>query len=307
MGRLGATLARAAGRRLAGGLLLAALVATACFAALHALPGDLAAHAAAARFGDDRLSAAAIEALRTGAGLDAPLPVQYGRWMARLLMGDPGRSLLTGQPVLTELLPRLRTTLAVGGLAAALALLLALPLGIAAGRRPGARLDRWSAAAGALLASTPAFVAGSLLLALVAVRWRLLPPDGWVLPAATLAAVLLPGLVRVVRHGTASVAAAPDARFARMRGVPAWRVALHIQARPALLPLAAYGPTLAMQLVEGFVTTELVFNLDGVGTLLVRSVLGRDLPTVMGAGIAFVLLLTAAVALADALRAALSP
>ncbi len=300
-------LVAAATARIGQGLLLAGLVATVCFAALHALPGDLALHAAAARYGDDRLGAGGIAAMRALAGLDAPLLTQYGRWMSRLLHGDAGRSLLTGQPVLAELLPRLRLTLTVGAMAAAAALLASLPLGIWAGARAGRLVDRVSAITAALLASTPSFVLGTLLVALLAVQWRLLLPNGRLLPVLTLALALLPGLMRVVRHGVAAVAAAPDARFARMRGVPAWRVALYVQARPALLPLIAYLPVLAMQLVEGFVTIELVFNLDGVGTLLVRAVLGRDLPVVMGAAIAFVLLLALATALADALRAVLVP
>ncbi len=297
MGLLAPTLARAA-----QGLLLAALVATACFAALHALPGDLALHVAAARFGEDRLGPAGIAAVRAAAGLDAALIDQYARWMTRLLAGDPGRSLLTGRPVLEELLPRLRTTLAVGGLGAAIALLAAIPLGILAGARAGGRIDRASAAIAACLASTPSFVVGALLIAALAVQLRWLTPAGWTLPAVTLALALLPGLMRVARHGVAAVAHAPDATFARMRGVPRWRVALLIQARPALMPLVAYLPVLAMHLVEGFVTIELVFNLDGIGTLLVRALLGRDLPVVMAAAIAFVLLITLATTLADTIR-----
>ena len=296
---------RSASLRIGQGLLLAALVASACFAALHALPGDLALHAAAARYGEDRLGPAGIAALRAAAGLDAPLVEQYGRWMGHLLTGDPGRSLLTGRPVLDELLPRLRTTLAVGGLGALLALLAAVPLGVVAGARAGGRLDRASAGVAACLASTPSFVVGTLLVALLAVQWRVLAPGGWTLAAVTLAVALLPGLMRVVRHGVAAVAQAPDATFALMRGVPRWRVALMVQARPALLPLVAYLPVLAMHLVEGFVTIELVFNLDGVGTLLVRALLGRDLPVVMGAAIAFVLLLAVVTAAADGLRGAL--
>lgn len=299
--------------RLVQAAAVAALVATACFAGVQALPGDLALHAAAARYGEDRVTVANTELLRRQAGLDRPVAAQYAAWMGRLALGDPGRSVLTGKPVLDELVPRLDVTLRVGAAAAVLALLLALPLGIAAGLAPGGAVDRGAAVLAALTASAPSFVAGTLLVALLAVRLRWLPTSGTgtpahlVLPAVTLALALLPGLARVVRHAVAGVAHAPYTVFARMRGVPGWKVALRVAARPALVPVAAYLPVLAMNLIEGFVTVELVFNLDGVGTLLVRSLLGRDLPVVMGAGIAFVLLMAAANAATDVLLRLLDP
>lgn len=299
--------------RLAQAALVAILVASACFAGLQALPGDLALAAAAARYGDDRVSAGNIEILRREAGLDRPILAQYGSWMRRFAAGDLGRSLLTGKPVVAELAPRLALTLRIGGLAAALALLLALPLGVAAGLAPGGRLDRAIASLAALLASAPTFVAGTLLIAWLSIRLRWLPPTadgsaaGLVLPVTTLALSLLPGLARVARHAVASVARAPFTTFARMRGVPISAVALRVAARPALVPIVGYCPVMAMQLLEGFITVELIFNIDGVGTLLVRALLGRDLPVVMGAGIAFVLLLMTANVVTDVLLRLLDP
>jgi len=299
--------------RLGQAAVIAVLVASACFAGLQALPGDLALAAAAARYGDDRVSAANVEILRREAGLDRPIALQYASWMTRFAGGDLGRSLLSGKPVVAELAPRLSITLQVGGLAAAVALLLALPLGVTAGLAPGGRLDRGIAAVAALLASAPTFVAGTLLVAWLAIRLRWLPPTadgsaaGMVLPATTLALALLPGLARVTRHAVAGVARAPFTAFARMRGIPIWSVALRVAARPALVPVVAYLPVLAMQLLEGFVTVELVFNVDGIGTLLVRALLGRDLPVVMGAGVAFVLLLMTANMATDILLRLLDP
>ena len=293
--------------RLAQAGVVAVLVATACFAGLQALPGDLELSVAAARYGDDRVSAANVEIVRSEAGLDRPILVQYAAWMTRFAQADLGRSLLTGKTVTAELMPRLGVTLRIGGLAGGIALLMALPLGIAAGLSPGRWPDRGIAAFAAFLASAPSFVAGTLLIALFAIRLRLLPPvatgtaAGMVLPAATLALALLPGLARVVRHAVAGVARAPFTVFAQMRGVPAWSVAWHVAARPALVPVVAYLPVLAMHLLEGFVTVELVFNLDGIGTLLVRALLGRDLPVVMGASMAFVVLLMVANLVADIL------
>jgi peptide/nickel transport system permease protein len=300
-------LTRALLERVAQALAVAWLVATACFVGLQAMPGDLALAAAAARYGDDRVNAANVEILRRDAGLDRPILVQYAAWMARMAEGDLGRSVLTGRKVAAELAPRLGVTMRVGGLAGGLALLLALPLGVAAGLSPGRFLDRAVAGGAAFSASTPSFVAGTLLIALLSIQLRWLPPTangtgaGLVLPAVTLSLALLPGLARVVRHAVASVARAPYTVFARMRGVPLWSVAWRMAARPALVPVVAYLPVLAMHLLEGFVTVELVFNLDGIGTLLVRALLGRDLPVVMGAGVAFVGLLMVANIVTDIL------
>ena len=306
-------LIRAVLSRLVQAVIVALLVATACFAGLQALPGDVALSAAAARYGDDRVSAANVELLRRDAGLDRPILVQYAAWMGRLAGGDLGRSMLTGRKVVAELAPRLAVTLRIAGLAGGLALLLALPLGIAAGLRPGRLLDRAIAAFAALLASAPSFVAGTLLVAWLSIQLRWLPPTangsvaGMVLPAITLALALLPGLARVIRHAVASVSRADYTVFARMRGIPLWSVAWHVAARPALVPVVAYLPVLAMHLLEGFVTVELVFNLDGIGTLLVKALLGRDMLVVMGAGMAFVGLLMVANMVADILLRLLDP
>lgn len=310
---MGLSLARLLAARLAQAGLVALVVATLCFAALQALPGDLALRVAAARFGEDRVSAAMVEALRAEAGLDRPVLLQYGAWLADLARGRFGRSLVTGQPVLAEVAPRLGLTLRVGALGLLAALLLALPAGLAAGRRPGGWLDRGVAALAALLASAPSFALGGVLVVLLSVRLRWLPVAGdatpWhlVLPVVTLAAALAPGLARVARHGMAEAHGAYATQFARMRGVAPWRIGLRVVARPALVPVVAYLPVLAMQVTEGFIAIEMLFNLDGIGQLLIRSLMARDLPVVAALGLVFALLLGAATLLAELSLRAMDP
>jgi peptide/nickel transport system permease protein len=296
-------------RPLSGRLLQAALVAlavaTLCFAALQAMPGDLALRVAAARYGEDQLSNAMIDDLRHAAGLDRPLLVQYVDWLGAVATGRVGHSLVTDKPVLTEIAPRLEVTLLVGGLGMLVSLALAVPVGVAAGCMAGSRLDRAAASAAAALASVPSFVLGSLFVAMLAVRLHWFPVAGsdttasLILPGLALGCALAPGLSRVVRHGVAAAAAAPYTRFARMRGMGRWRVASGVAARPALVPILAYFPVLAMQFLEGFVAIELVFNLDGIGSLLVRSLLARDIPVVMTAGILLALMLAVVTAMTD--------
>jgi peptide/nickel transport system permease protein len=297
--------------RLLQAAVVAVAVATLCFVALQAMPGDLALRVAAARYGEDQLSNALIDQVRHAAGLDRPVLVQYADWLGAAASGRVGRSLVTDRPVMQEIAPRLHVTLAVGGLGALLAVALALPAGIASGVAAGSRLDRAVASAAALLASVPSFVLGSLLVALLAVRLHWLPVAGsdtaaaLLLPAVALGCAMAPGLSRVVRHAVATAAAAPYTTFARMRGAGRWRVAIGVAARPALVPILSYVPVLAMQFLEGFVAIELLFNLDGIGLLLVRSLLARDIPVVMTAGILLALMLAAVTAATDvALRLA---
>ncbi len=277
--------------------LVALAVATFCFAALQAMPGDQAVRIAVGRYGEGTLTQATLAGVRRSAGLDRPVAARYAAWIAAAATGRFGRSLVTDRPVLQEVLPRLGVTVQVGLLGTAVAVLLAVPAGAAAGGSAGSRLDQVVISIAALFASMPAFVLGSLLVAGFAIRLHWLPVAGngtaasLVLPAAALGCGLAPGLARVVRHGVASVLRAPYARFASMRGVPAWRVAISVVARPALLPVLAYAPVLAMQVLEGFIAIELLFNLDGVGLLLVRSLFARDIPVVMVAGIAVTALL----------------
>ncbi|MCQ4162040.1 ABC transporter permease, partial [Roseomonas sp. GC11] len=194
------SLSAALAGRLAQALLVALVVGTLCFAALHALPGDLALRVAAARFGEDRANPAMVEALRAAAGLDRPLWQQYAAWLLDLARGRLGASLLTGRPVWEEIAPRLALTLHVGGLALLLALLLALPAGALAGWRPGGLWDRVVTALAAFFAALPSFALGGVLVAVLAVRLRWLPVTGGTSPAAallpvlTLAAALAPGL-----------------------------------------------------------------------------------------------------------------
>lgn len=115
----------------------AVVLATLCFALVHALPGDTALRIAAAQMGDDRLTPEVADRIRVEEGLDRPLLHQYAAWMGRLARGDLGRSLITRKPVTQELEQRIRVSLPLAGLGWLLSYVLALPLGFAAGFWPG--------------------------------------------------------------------------------------------------------------------------------------------------------------------------
>jgi peptide/nickel transport system permease protein len=297
--------ARILAARLLQAVATALVLATLCFAFVHALPGDAALRIAAARMGEDRLTEAAVARIRQEEGLDRPLLLQYAHWVGRLAQGDFGRSLVTRQPVLDTLFEHARFTLGLGLAGWALSYLLALPIGVAAGMRPGRWLDRATQGLAVLLASTPTFLIGIGLISVFALSLRWLPPAGYrtgwhmVLPALTLALGLAAYSVRVIRNAVVDVRAAFFMTFAEMRGLsPAGAFRRH-GVRNAAVPVVTFMALQMGYVVDGFVVIETLFNYPGLGDLLVRSLLARDIPMIMGAGILIGLMFALANLVAD--------
>jgi peptide/nickel transport system permease protein len=287
---------RLLGTRATQAALTAWLLATLCFAFMHALPGDTALRLAAARLGEERVTIETAERIRREEGLDQPFVVQYAHWLGRLARGDLGRSLVSRQPVWQELADHGRFTLGLGALGWALSYLIALPLGIACGFRPGGWFDRLTNAFAVALASLPAFMVGIGLIFLFALSLRWLPPAGFrtpahmVLPALTLALGLAAFSVRIVRNAVVEVRGAFYMTFARIRGRSATSAFRHHGIRNAAIPVATFAALQFAYLVDGFVVVETLFNYPGLGDLLVRALLARDIPVVMGAGLVIGLL-----------------
>jgi len=258
--------------RLAQAVGVAVAVAALCFALLHLLPGDLALEVAAARY-EDRLTPASIELVRRGGG------------------GDLGRSLVTRKPVAEELAYHFRYTLSLGAAGLALSYVIAIPLGVAAGLRPGGWIDAATAVFSAACASTPTFLIGLALISLFALQWRWLPPAGFgelrhmVLPTLTLAFGLAAFSTRILRNAVAETWASFHMQFARLKGLRESRVALSHGVRNASIPVVAFMAVQMTLVIDGFVVIETLFNYPGVGDLLIRALLARDLPVVQGAGI----------------------
>ncbi|HEY1873140.1 MAG TPA: ABC transporter permease subunit, partial [Steroidobacteraceae bacterium] len=212
-------------------------------------------------------------------GLDRPLPVQYLHYLRALAHGDFGPSLRQRDFTVSELIERgLPLSAALGLCAIVLALITAIPAGIAAAlwRRPGA--DLAIAAMGALGVALPSFVTGPLLALVFGVHLRWLPVAGWqagtprylVLPVLTLALPLAAALSRLTRASLLEVLRTPFVRSARARGLGEARVLWRHALRPALLPVASYlGPAIAF-VVTGSLVVEAVFGLPGTGRYLVQ-------------------------------------
>lgn len=269
-------------RRLTASLPVILGVATLVFALIHAVPGD----PAEAMLGETA-SATDLAALRSSLGLDQPLWVQYGHYLARLAHADLGTSFRFNTPVVEEIGTRIGATAELAAAAMVVAIVISLPLGVAGALYRGGPVDRATSVASLLGISVPVFWLGPLLALVFGVEFGWLPISGrgtWaqlVLPALTLGAALAAALARMTR---ASVGAELDERYvaaADARGLRRSRVVLHAF-RNGLIPVVTI---LGLQLglvLTGTVITETIFAWPGVGRLLITAIYGRDYPLVQG-------------------------
>lgn len=300
-------------RRALQALAIALLVGTLCFFMVRALPGDIAYRIAASRYGYDLVSVAAAEAVRAELGLDRPLWQALAIWLGDLLRLNFGQSLVTSDPVIEEIAHQLGHTALLALTAVALAALLGVPLGLAAGLRPGTWFDRASLALAVIFRATPPFLLALLLMLLVAVQLGALPVAGhgepahlW-LPALTLALGLAAGLCRVSRAAMRAVAASPAFEFARTKGLNDVQALWRHGVRNAAIPIVAYLGVNAVFLIEGTVVVETLFAWPGIGHALVHAIFARDVPMIQGTALMMALLFVAMNWAADLACAALDP
>ena len=279
-------------RRLLLALPVLLLVSVGIFSLVHLAPGD----PLTAILGEERADPQVIAVLEARLGLDQPPPIQYLRWLGRVVQGDLGYSFYLRQQVGQVILDRLPVTLQLAAMAVVLSLLLALPLGILSATRRGSWLDLLSSTLAAIGSSMPAFWLGVLLILVLAVQYRLLPPYGYVrptddllgnlksliLPSITLAAGYTAVLSRLIRASLLDVLGEDYIRTARSKGLRERIVIAQHGVRNALLPVITVVGLETGRLLGGAVVTETIFALPGIGRLAVDSVLSRDFQTMQG-------------------------
>lgn len=269
----------------AAAMLLGLLIVV--FAAVRLAPGDPVDHLLG-----EHATEAERSALRQQLHLDGSLPTQFAAMVGDMADGSLGHTRVAGRPVAVRALiaARIGSTAALALAALAMALLIALPLGIGAALRPGGRWDQLARVSSLMAVSTPAFVSGPVALYLLAVvlRWAPTPAH----QAHPLAALLLPAgiigwalsgrLARLLRAALIEVLGSDLVTALRARGVPParilWRHALPNAALPVLTVL---GLQLAA-LLGGALVTEKVFGRPGLGTLLLDAIATRDHAVVQG-------------------------
>jgi peptide/nickel transport system permease protein len=258
-------------------------VATLLFALIHLVPGD----PAQSMLGDGA-SAEEVAKLRHSLGLDRPLLTQYGTFLTGLVRGDLGSSFRYGTPVTREIRDRLFRTIQLALAAMAVAILVAIPLGILAAVFRGTSIDHAAMTLALAGISMPNFWLGPLLAILFAVRLGWLPVSGtgtiWhlVLPAVTLGAALAAILARMTRASLLEELRELYVLAARARGLSRVRVVVRHAFRNSLIPVVTIIGLQFGAVLTGTIITETIFAWPGVGRLLIQAINFRDYPLVQG-------------------------
>ena len=258
-------------------------VATLVFSLIHLIPGD----PAQAMLGETAPQAD-VEELRRRLGLDRPLLEQYVAFLSGAVRGDLGTSLRTGEPVVSQVASRIPATAELAAAAMVVALLVALPLGIAAAVWRGTAIDSGATALALTGVSVPNFWLGPLMAIVFAIELGWLPVSGrgtpahLVLPAISLGAALAAILARMTRATLLEELREPYVQAARGRGASRTRAVLRHAFRNSLIPIVTLLGLQFGAVLTGAVITETIFAWPGIGRLLIQSIGFRDYPLVQG-------------------------
>lgn len=307
--------------RVGGAALVLVLVTCLVFVLFEVLPGDAAVTVLSRGGAAGTLPPEQLAALRHELGLDRPAIERFWSWTGGLVSGDLGTSLLSRRPVAEVLGGRTGNSLALAAVTVAVLLPLAVVLGLWAGARPGGRVDRAISTAAVAVDAVPSFVVGVVLVAVVALGWRLLPavslvpagtsplarPEILVLPVLTLLAGLVPHPVRLIRARTAELVDSEFVRTAAVHGVGRFRLLTrHVAPAAVASALQPVAGSVA-GLVGGVVVVETVFAYPGLAQELIGAVSRRDFPVVAGASLLMAAFGVVVYLVADLVALLLSP
>lgn len=303
------------GRRLALGFVTLFVVSVVIFGATELLPGDLARELLGQSATPETLAA-----LRAQLGLDQPAVLRYWQWLSGALTGDFGVSLANRRPIADLIGARLGNTLFLAGYAAAMAVPLALTLGVLAALWRGSVFDRMSNAGALSAISFPEFFVAYILVLWLAQSGvfpsmvRLSPGMGLedrlyqaFLPALTLTLVVTAHMMRMTRAAILNLMASPYIEMARLKGMGPLRVILRHALPNALAPIINVVALNLAYLITGVVVVEVVFVYPGLGQLMVDAVSNRDIPVVQAAALIFAAAYVGLNLLADVLSTLSNP
>ena len=273
------------------------------FLFVNLLPGDV-----AYTILGEEATPEAIAIVHRELRLDDPIPLRYVRWLGDVFAGDLGRSFITQQPVLEAIVERIPVTLELMLITQAIALLLAVPLGVVTAYRAGGHLDQGIAGLSFALLSIPNFMMAILLIFLFAIYFDVLPATGYrpfsegvwanlrtfILPSVTLALIEWCALMRVLRSDMISTLKEDFILVAKAKGLSDWRILFVHALKPSSFTLLTLFGLNVASLISGSLVVETIFALPGIGRLLVNSIYTRDFIMVQGvvlfASVAFVLI-----------------
>ncbi|MGB4337649.1 MAG: ABC transporter permease [Bacillota bacterium] len=287
------------------------------FAMVSLAPGD----AISLMLGSETANVANVERLRRELGLDLPWYEQYLRYMKGLLTGDMGRSITYKRPVVDMIRERFNNTLILAASSTLFALVISLPLGIAAAYQRRSWIDYGASTLAMLGVSLPSFYLGLLLIIVFGLNLGWLPIRGMasrsaslgtyirhlILPSVTLGSGLAGILTRLTRSSVLEALSQDYVRTARAKGVGERKVLYKHALRNALLPVTT---TFGLQfggLVGGAAIIETIFSWPGVGMLAVNAVKQRDIPLIQGTTLVFALGFVLVTLVVDILYVAIDP
>jgi peptide/nickel transport system permease protein len=254
-----------------------------------------------------------IEAIRKFYGFDRPIIEQYVTWLLGALQGNFGRSYTLRQPVADVIFARLPVTMALGALAIAFALLLAIPLGVLAAVRPNSIADRVALTIAVVGQAMPTFWFALTLVLWFGVYWRLLPitgSDSWknfVMPAVALGYYVTPAIMRLTRAGVLEVLSSDYIRTARAKGLRPMTVLFKHALRNAIIPVVSLSAVQFGFMLGGSIVIETIFQINGLGYLAWESIQRKDLPTMQAIVLSLSVIYVLLTLFADLLNAFLDP
>jgi ABC-type dipeptide/oligopeptide/nickel transport system permease component len=259
------------------------LILTMVFLLAHIVPGD-----PVAQMLGEGARAEDLTQLRHALGLDLPLPVQYGRYLAGVLHGNLGESFRFQQPVLKVVAEHYPATLELAVVALLICALIGIPAGVLAAHKRGERTDHAVAVLTLFGLSVPNFALGPVLILFFSIVLGWLPVSGrggishLILPAFTLGAALAAILTRMVRTSVIEELSADYVRTARAKGVSESGVLFRHALRNALIPILTILGLQFGTLLAGTIVTESIFSWPGIGRLAVQAIGARDYPLLQG-------------------------
>ena len=268
------------------------VVALFVFLMLRLAPGD-----PAAVIAGDYATAEDVARIREQLGLNEPIILQFVHWVGQLLHGNLGISIFTNLPVTTLISQRLEPTVSLTLTTIVFTIAVAVPLGTIAAWKAGSLIDRFVMLFSVAGFSVPVFVLGYILIYVIAIQFHWLPVQGYkslfsdglwpflrhmILPTITLSVIFIALIARMTRASVMEVLQEDYVRTARAKGQTETKVLIRHALRNAAVPIVTViGLGIAL-LIGGVVVTESVYNIPGLGRLVLDAVLKRDYPIIQG-------------------------
>ena len=253
------------------------------FILMYVVPGDPVLSMVGERYDE-----ATIQRLRENLHLDDPLWKQFGNYVGNLLKGDLGNSFITMRPVANDLMDKFPFTLLLASSAMIVSIVVGLAVGIISSLKPNSLLDRGTMLLALTGISAPVFWVGLLLILIVGVNLKWLPPTGYggieylILPAIALGTRSAAFLARVTRSTMLDVLQQDYIRTARAKGLPEWKVVLKHAFPNTLIPIITIIGVDFGSYLSGAVLTESIFGWPGIGRFALDAILKRDFPVIQG-------------------------